>query len=96
MDSELLLWVIVFVGGYSLVVAWLLSIALRKKGGEVGDASGPPGGGGSGGHGRGPGHQPPGGGGDLGPGGGSAGQTPGDGSAGKASGGSGPDGTPAT
>jgi hypothetical protein len=43
MDSELLLWVIVFVGGYSLVVVWLLSIALRKpgeeEGGGVGDTS---------------------------------------------------------
>ena len=50
MDSELLLWVIVFVGGYSLVVAWLLSIALRKPGEEEGAGGGDAGaGGGSGG-----------------------------------------------
>jgi hypothetical protein len=31
MDTELLIWVLVFVGGYSVVVGWLLGIALRNQ-----------------------------------------------------------------
>jgi hypothetical protein len=30
MDTELILWTLVFVGGYALALAWLLRIALRK------------------------------------------------------------------
>ncbi len=32
MDAELIFWVAFFVGGYSLVVGWLLRIALKNKG----------------------------------------------------------------
>jgi hypothetical protein len=32
MDMELLIWVLVFVGGYSVVVGWLLGIALGNQG----------------------------------------------------------------
>jgi hypothetical protein len=32
MDMELLIWVLVFVGGYSVVVGWLLRVALRNQG----------------------------------------------------------------
>lgn len=31
MDGELIFWIVIFVGGYSLVVGWLLRIALKKK-----------------------------------------------------------------
>lgn len=31
MDTELALWMTLFFGGYSLVVAWLLRIALRRR-----------------------------------------------------------------
>lgn len=43
MDTELLIWVVVFVGGYSAIVGWLLAVALRSKGGDgpVDAASGP-------------------------------------------------------
>jgi len=34
MDSELLLWVLVFVGGYSAVLGYLLWVALRSRGGQ--------------------------------------------------------------
>jgi hypothetical protein len=32
MDKELLIWVLVFVGGYSLVVGYLLKVALANRG----------------------------------------------------------------
>jgi len=31
MDSELILWMVFFVGGYSLAVGWLLRIALKSR-----------------------------------------------------------------
>lgn len=31
MDAELIFWIVFFVGGYSLVVGWLLRIALSKR-----------------------------------------------------------------
>jgi len=31
MDAELIFWMAFFVGGYSLVVGWLLRIALKKR-----------------------------------------------------------------
>jgi hypothetical protein len=31
MDGELIFWILFFVGGYSLVVGYLLRIALREK-----------------------------------------------------------------
>jgi hypothetical protein len=41
MDMQLLIWVMVFVGGYSVVVAWLLGIALRNPGdGGPGESAG--------------------------------------------------------
>jgi hypothetical protein len=36
MDLELIVWILVFFGGYGLVLGWLLSVAMRKP---------PPGGG---------------------------------------------------
>ena len=31
MDIELVIWMTLFVGGYALVVAWLMRIALRRR-----------------------------------------------------------------
>jgi hypothetical protein len=44
MDTQLLIWVLVFVGGYSVVVAWLLGVALRNRGdsGPEGPTGGTP------------------------------------------------------
>lgn len=39
MDMHLLIWVLVFVGGYSVVVGWLLGIALRNQGDSGSDDS---------------------------------------------------------
>lgn len=38
MNMELVVWVLVFVGGYSVVLAWLLRVALGAKP----PAAGPP------------------------------------------------------
>jgi hypothetical protein len=32
MDAELIFWILFFVGGYSLVVGYLLRVALKSKG----------------------------------------------------------------
>lgn len=31
MDTELLIWVAIFLGGYGVVLGWLLKIAMSKK-----------------------------------------------------------------
>lgn len=31
MDAEILIWMAVFLGGYGLVLGWLLKIAMSKK-----------------------------------------------------------------
>ncbi len=43
MDWELAVWILVFVGGYSAVLGYLLMIALRK-GAKASDEEVPPGG----------------------------------------------------
>lgn len=36
MDTELVIWMLVFFGGYGLIVGYLLKIALSKKPGDEG------------------------------------------------------------
>jgi hypothetical protein len=31
MDTELIVWTIVFMGGYAAILGWLLRIALRRR-----------------------------------------------------------------
>ncbi len=53
MDVELIFWILVFVGGYSAILAWLLMRMLRSGGGSPHGGGGPPGDGGHGGGGSG-------------------------------------------
>jgi hypothetical protein len=36
MDLELVIWVLVFVGGYSVILGYLLWVAMRRTGGRAG------------------------------------------------------------
>ncbi len=40
MDLELVTWIVVFVGGYSVVLGYLLRVALKQKEGPPGPPTG--------------------------------------------------------